>query len=845
MSFSERYVNFLHSSSGNKCGGRCVVLFMVVATIVAVPFCFKLGDYETTQFSPAPGSQSAEETKVLQTTFPNAFYDRETLYIQCTAPANCTCTKPVAEDCQGFWNVLNEVTQSLEKSKQSGTFVSMTSYFDFSSPQLTGLSFGYHNASASSMIASLQFTTENGDTELTSAVQAVLDVAAKSKDGWTMYLSGKEAAQITATKSAGKTIGMADGNGMILIVLLFAWQVRSWRLTLIPVFNTMICLIVARALIYPLAKAGAIVLPSYVPNVVLFLAIALSVDYSFFHLSRFQEVRREVQADSLEEGSPEDRDRKIHFLAVTQMVQTGGRVVLVSGVILMLCWLALAAFPVFGTDTLGYCASITIFVCIAVNLTMNPALVLIFNGFFSRSGQDACKCCRRRRGGESANGNGSLLNEEHADDDVSKSSYAKIARFGTSCPGMILIPVVVYALLLPAAIRLFDAELVVGGISGSSADTNYALSHIMEEYPSQGGGIPLTVVLSPGKSVKVDSDEYFDAGCQLAKIMEARTAKLGIKSNAFRGVMLNGRPGSDSSEVSCITWSGKYGADAQLEKGGIYAWAWSQAVNPENSSSLIAVTPPFDAFSNKARDLVTEARAAVEDFKKSSSKYDDWEVVSYHPMGVNVDAEELASSRFPWVVGATALAVFCIVGLRYRAALIPVKLFFTIALPIISILGMGVYVFQDGMLNWTGIPSLQSQGGLVWINPIACTFMLIGFGLDYDVFLFSRIYQARRNGEFIDDRSAIIDSVARTGPVITTAGCIMALAFTGMVAQHDNPFLCQMGFTMIFGVLMDTFVVRTLLVPSILAMAGKLNWWPGKMPSTRDAFPTISMSERM
>merc|ERR1712046_568866 len=154
----------------------------------------------------------------------------------------------------------------------------------------------------------------------------------------------------------------------------------------------------------------------------------------------------------------------------------------------------------------------------------------------------------------------------------------------------------------------------------------------------------------------------------------------------------------------------------------------------------------------------------------------------------------------------------------------------TTALPIVSVLGTGVFVFQDGYLNWTGIPSFQSQGGLVWINPIACTFMLLGFALDYDIFLYSRIYADRKNGRFLEDEPAIINAVAKTGPVITTAGCIMALAFSGMILQSSNPFLSQMGFTMIYGILMDTFIVRTLLVPTFLSMAGRFNWLPMKMP---------------
>merc|ERR1712070_709438 len=89
----------------------------------------------------------------------------------------------------------------------------------------------------------------------------------------------------------------------------------------------------------------------------------------------------------------------------------------------------------------------------------------------------------------------------------------------------------------------------------------------------------------------------------------------------------------------------------------------------------------------------------------------------------------------------------------------------------------------------------------------------------------------RKNGLFLEDEPAIINAVAKTGPVITTAGIIMALAFSGMVLQSTNPFLSQMGFTMIYGILMDTFIVRTLLVPTFLSMAGRYNWLPLQMPS--------------
>lgn len=797
--------------------GAWVLAFVGLVTLCAAPFAMMLGSTTTTSFGAAPGTQSYEETNEIKRQFPDSFADVETAVVQCDSPEDCKCSSPSA--CVGFKGVVDRLQAELEPFRKEGTVIGTSSYFSFSG-DLAVLGRGCYNATSRTMLFTMKFNKGDGvegEAKVNRAVSAVLNAAASlSTGGFQVDLSGQTASTISATAQIGKIIGMADGTGMIFIVLLFGWQVRSWRLTLIPILNTVMCLLLAQGLIYPLSMSGAITLPSYVPNVCLFLCIALSVDYSFFHLSRFQEVRR--KGAELAE-------------AVEEMVTTAGRVVLVSGVVLLFTWLALAAFPVFGTDTLGYCSAITIFCCILVNLINNPALILAFPSFFGRAAQDPWHCCRRQR--RDAGGEGRLIapaTGRPADrDDPTDNCYGRIGRAATTCPGMAIIPVVVYLLLLPGALRLFSAELVVGGVAGGSAATDAATSRILADFPSSSRGVPLAVMISAPPGELVSSESFFAAGCQLAKFLKSET---GFPSQEFRGVFID--PNPLLTEVSCQSWESY---QEGLHPGTLPGWSWEQSVNTANTSALLTITPPFDAFSNAAKELIAQARRAVNKFKDSSGSYGRHTVACFHPMAIEVDAEELTARRFPWVVAVTTVVVFSLIGVRYRAALVPVKLLFTIALPILAVLGAGVFVFQDGALNWTGIPSMQSQGGLVWINPVACSFMLIGFGLDYDIFLFSRIFASRRSGEHLDDQKAIVHSVAATGPVITTAGCIMALAFVGMVAQHDNPFLCQMGFTMISGVLLDTFVVRTLLVPAFLSMAGRYNWWPGKMPGPTDGRP--------
>jgi RND superfamily putative drug exporter len=201
-------------------------------------------------------------------------------------------------------------------------------------------------------------------------------------------------------------------------------------------------------------------------------------------------------------------------------------------------------------------------------------------------------------------------------------------------------------------------------------------------------------------------------------------------------------------------------------------------------------------------------------------------------MAIELDAKELTVRRLPYAISVTIIAIMGLLAARFRSAFLPVKLLLTMVVPIAFTEAVAVLVFQKGALAWTHIPSLaQSQGGILWITPVAITFMLIGFALDYELFLFSRVYELHQEGA--SDSEAIVEAVNSTGPVISTAGIIMCLAFAGMVVQSNNEFLCQMGFCMIFGILVDTFVVRTVLVPAVIGLGGSLNWWPGASRKVR------------
>lgn len=203
--------------------------------------------------------------------------------------------------------------------------------------------------------------------------------------------------------------------------------------------------------------------------------------------------------------------------AVEEMVRTAGRVVLVSGVVLLFTWLALAAFPVFGTDTLGYCSAITMFTCIVVNVSMNPALMLAFPTFFAKAAQDPWRCCRyRRRDAPST----SLPLTTPAGADARHSCYGRLAARVVRMPGMLLVPLVVYALLTPGAVRLFTANIQLGANAGSTPATQYATEQILRDFPCSIGGVPLSIMLNAPVGELVTDKVFFSNAGQLMQRMQ-------------------------------------------------------------------------------------------------------------------------------------------------------------------------------------------------------------------------------------------------------------------------------------------------------------------------------------
>lgn len=175
-----------------------------------------------------------------------------------------------------------------------------------------------------------------------------------------------------------------------------------------------------------------------------------------------------------------------------------------------------------------------------------------------------------------------------------------------------------------------------------------------------------------------------------------------------------------------------------------------------------------------------------------------------------------------------AIILVILVGLL-RSLLMPVLLVATVALNFLATLGISSLVFRH-VFGFTGTDASVPLYGFVF---------LVALGVDYNIFLMSRVREeSLRHGV----RQGVLRGLVSTGGVITSAGVVLAATFAAL-GVIPLAFLVQIAFIVAFGVLLDTLVVRSLLVPALVRDIGRLAWWPGRL--SREAAPLPGVEEHV
>jgi RND superfamily putative drug exporter len=185
-----------------------------------------------------------------------------------------------------------------------------------------------------------------------------------------------------------------------------------------------------------------------------------------------------------------------------------------------------------------------------------------------------------------------------------------------------------------------------------------------------------------------------------------------------------------------------------------------------------------------------------------------------------VDFLARAYGLFPWLVGGALLVTSLVLARAFRSLLLPVKAVLLNVLAVAASYGVLVAVFRYGVgADLLGVQRADEIEG--WI-PIFLFATLFGLSMDYEVFMVSRMREAWDRGS--TNTEAVAHGLERTGRLITAAALVMVISFSGFVAG-SVPGLQQFGVGLIAAILIDATAIRLLLVPSLMALLGRWNWW--------------------
>lgn len=230
---------------------------------------------------------------------------------------------------------------------------------------------------------------------------------------------------------------------------------------------------------------------------------------------------------------------------------------------------------------------------------------------------------------------------------------------------------------------------------------------------------------------------------------------------------------------------------------------------------LLVATLSDEADSLAAEDTVRDLRASF------AATPGEGSVLVGGPTAIDLDTNETSIRDRSVIIPVILAVILVILMLLLRAVVAPVLLILSVILSFGAALGVSALVF-DNLLDFPGADPAVPLYGFVF---------LVALGVDYNIFLMSRVREeSLRHGT----RAGILRGLVATGGVITSAGLVLAATFAAL-GVIPILFLAQLAFIVAFGVLLDTFVVRSLLVPALAYDIGRAIWWPSRLSRSPEA----------
>jgi RND superfamily putative drug exporter len=237
-----------------------------------------------------------------------------------------------------------------------------------------------------------------------------------------------------------------------------------------------------------------------------------------------------------------------------------------------------------------------------------------------------------------------------------------------------------------------------------------------------------------------------------------------------------------------------------------------QGVTPSASHHRITVYSNVESRDKNAQELITRLRGLA-------TPVDG--VLIGGQAAIFTDSQNGISDNLPAVLGWLAIATFVVLFLYTGSIILPIKALILNLLSLGATLGLLVWIFQDGNAKWL-VGDFTVTGSLDTSTLVLVAIVAFGLSMDYELFLLSRIKEEHDAGA--DTIASVTVGLQKSGRIITAAAVLIAIVFACFITSGVTS-IKMLGFGIAFAIILDATVVRGLLVPALMRLAGDWNWW--------------------
>jgi len=597
--------------------------------------------------------------------------------------------------------------------------------------------------------------------------------------GLVLHLAGPLAQSTDAATASAQTGNNIRKFTLLFVIVLLFVVYRALLAPLVTLVPAVLSLLLAGPLIAQAGKAGMPV-STATQQLLVVLLLGAGTDYGLFLVFRIrEEIRRGLAPREALVAAMGRVGASITFSALT--------------VIAALACLALASFPLYRG--LGPALAIGLAVMLAAALTLLPALLAI-------AGRAVFWPTRPAVGQQTTGGWGRLA--------------ARVVRHP--------VPVLIAGLLLFGALAAgltgYTADGFTNAATPAGTDSAAGTSLLAAHYPTANR--PDSLLLHFPTPIWDHPTSLRTAGQQLSskpglRIVAGPLDPGGTPLSADDLASLHTRLGPAQTLPATPPPGTPVPASIYQAYRATAQFITADGHTVQFTALPTAATPG----SHAAIAAIPTLRTTLTDVARAADA-DDSGIAG--PDAAAYDIGHDSTTDLYLIVPLVLAVIGVLLAALLRSLTAPLYLIATVGLSYLAALGFAVIAFTH----------LGHDDGIIFLIPILLFVFAMALGSDYNILLMSRIREEAHTHPLPE---ALTRAIAHTGGSITSAGLILAGTFTVLAVAGNNPQARQLGYTIAFAVLLDTFFVRTLLVPSTAALLGRWNWWPSAL-SRGPADPT-------